>query len=104
MHHLDRPHLRGRIAGALGAALSLALLAPGCETTKPKSNAAPKIVYPTLAPKSDVPEFMKGTIWELTERTNDEPYATASYGLVGRLRGTGDSTVSLPVRQWMIKQ
>ena len=105
MHHPARPHLRRRrVACAIGACLTAALLAPGCETTKPKANTAVKITYPTLAPKSDVPEFVKGSVWELTERTNDEPYATASYGLVARLRGTGDSTVSLPVRQWMIKQ
>src|SRR5687767_10022835 len=104
MHHLDRHPLRRRTACALGAALSVALLLGGCASEKPKQNNAAVVTYADLGPKADVPEYMKGSIWELTERTNDEPSAAATYGLVGRLRGTGDSMVSLPVRQWMIKQ
>src|SRR5688500_10865508 len=106
MHHPARhlAALRHRRAGrALAAALSAALLAAGCQK-QPEQKVQPLIKYPELAKKENVPEFMRGSIWELTERTNDEPYVAASYGLVGRLRGTGDSTASLPVRRWMEKE
>src|SRR5688572_18246792 len=107
MHHPARhPVLRPRLVGRalLGAAaLSAALLFAGCHK-QPDQRMQPLIKYQELGRKENVPAFMQGTIWELTERTNDEPYVSATYGLVGRLRGTGDSTASLPVRQWMHKQ
>src|SRR3712207_6596628 len=108
MHHLERhPALRrhGRSVGrALTAVvLSAAIFAVGCQK-QAEQKVQPLVKYKELGKKENVPAFMQGTIWELTERTNDEPYVSASYGLVGRLRGTGDSTASLPVRQWMHKQ
>ena len=39
---------------------------------------------PSSGKKQNVPPFMKGTICELTERGNDEPYACRRYGLVGQ--------------------
>ena len=108
MHHLDSHHRPGRFRAALGAlaaTVALGLVAtPGCQQEKPKENKFAKISYTDLGEKPNVPAFMKGTIWELTDRTNDEPYNSATYGLVGRLRDTGDATASLPVRQWMIKE
>src|SRR3954462_15449366 len=105
MYHPDRPLPLRYLAGALGAAaLSAALVVPGCANEKPAGNKEAMIRYKDLGDKAGVPDVLKGTIYELTDRTNDEPYRTATYGLVGRLRGTGDSTVSLQVRQWMIKQ
>src|SRR5687768_5719854 len=104
IHNLAR-HLRLRnvLAGAC-AALSVFLLIPGCSNQKPKERSALKIRYATMEKRPDVPTIFKGTIWETTTRTNDESYVSAPYGLVGRLRGTGDTTASLQVRQWMIKQ
>ena len=83
----------------LAAALPLA----GCSGRKPKERKAP-VRYPTLGDKKGVPDFMKGTVWEGVELANDEPYAVSSYGLVGRLRNTGDSTAPGAVRQWMTKE
>ena len=106
MHHLDS-HLRFRFRatfGALAATLALGLVLPGCKQEQPQENKLARINYSELGEKPDVPAFMKGTIWELTDRTNDEAYNSATYGLVGRLRDTGDAMASLPVRQWMIKE
>src|SRR3978361_301598 len=83
------------------AALILAPIFAGCKNEQAAKNKALLVRYKSLPPKEDVSSFMKGTIWELTDRGNDEGYASATYGLVGRLRGTGDCTVSLPVREWM---
>ena len=95
------PHTRP-LAGLL-TCLGLVLgLAGGCEDTTPP----PKIVskYPTLPPKSNVPDFMVGTIWERTNVGNDKPYAVSGYGLVVNLQHTGDSTASARVRNYIVKQ
>ena len=101
-HPARHPGLRHAVTGlAACAALACAVMV-GCQKQEPAPK--PFVSYVDLGAKPDVPPYMKGTIWELTNRTNDEPYAIASYGLVSRLRGTGDTTMSLPVRQWMHKQ
>lgn len=101
MHHLDR-HPRRLLRRALSATVLACAVLTGCQSQeKPK---APVMSYANLGAREEVPPYMKGTIWELANRTNDESYAVATYGLVGRLRGTGDSTASLQVRQWMVKQ
>lgn len=103
--HTTARHPRIRLAAAaLGAACAMALPLVGCKTGASQENAALKVRYPELGARPDVPAYMKGTIWEQTNLTNNEDFCTASYALVGRLRGTGDSTASLPVRQWMIQQ
>jgi hypothetical protein len=95
---------RLRLVGALSAALAIIPAFTGCKNEKAADNAALKVRYKDLGPKEEVPAFMKGTVWEMTERTNDEYFASSIYGLVGRLRGTGDCTASLQVREWIIKQ
>ena len=57
-----------------------------------------------IGPKKNVPPFMAGSIWERTEVSNADPFPISSYGLVGRLRGTGDSTAPTPVRNWMLRE
>lgn len=106
MHTAARhPYTRPRLLSAtLAAAIAMVLPLAGCTTKVKQGNLELNTRYTDLGPKKDVPPYMKGTIWELTHRTNDEPYPVAGYALVGRLRGSGDSTASLPVRQWMIKQ
>src|SRR5690349_18618613 len=99
MHHPDSHHGRLR---TVFAALVAGVLISGCaqEPAKPKP---PVIKYTTLHP-ANLPPYLQGTVGELAQRTNDEPYATATFGLVGGLRGTGDTTASLQVREWMTKQ
>jgi hypothetical protein len=105
MHHPDSHHRLRNLAGvvlvaaAVGAGL---FVTAGCQQ-KADAPKPPPQRYTELRDK-DLPPFLQGTVGQLAERTNDEPYASATYGLVGRLRGTGDSTASLQVREWMLKQ
>src|SRR5688572_25177963 len=103
-HPRPRRRIKNVTAALSAAALALALPLAGCKNEVKQGNPEIKVRHADLPNKPDVPTYMKGTIWEATNRMNDEPYAVASYALVGRLRGTGDSTAALPVRQWMIKQ
>jgi len=85
------------IAGALGAVASLA----SCSSVKaPK----PVIRYASLPPKP-VPAYMKNTIFERVDMVDAEPLPLSGYGIVARLKGTGDNKV-LPtaVRDYVIKQ
>ncbi|QOV90607.1 flagellar basal body P-ring protein FlgI [Humisphaera borealis] len=85
------------------ATLSVAgILTTGCtnQTEAPK----PKERFTKLPDAVNLPDFMEGTIYEKTELINTQPYNVSSYGLVGQLRGTGDSTASNVVRQYMVKE
>ena len=92
--HRRRRPLRIRLATSLSvtaaAALAVGVAVVGCASDTGKENAKTKQRYATLDPKKDFPAYMKGTIWELTQRNYDGDLATSSYGLVGRLRGTGE--------------
>jgi hypothetical protein len=90
------------LSGVLLVGVAAAFVFTGC-TQKAEAPKPPPQRYTQLKPK-ELPPFLQGTVGELSERTNDEPYAVATYGLIGRLRGTGDSTASLQVREWMVKQ
>ena len=52
----------------------------------------------------DVPPYMKGSVYEITNLANVDPSQASGYGLVGRLRATGDTTAPTSVRQWMVKE
>lgn len=60
--------------------------------------------YHDLGPKKNLPPYLKGSVFELTEVANHVPYPVSAYGLVGQLRGTGDTDAPAAVRQWMIKE
>jgi hypothetical protein len=95
-------HVSGRLLRA-GAATLLSLALFGCGTT-PAAKPAPPL-WPTLPPKSDVPSYMVGTVWERTDPSNTEPYHVSGYGLVVNLHGTGDNTnVPGTIRSYMVKQ
>jgi hypothetical protein len=108
MHHPDshrRLRRRRHFAGVLrstAAAVGAGFLVAGCQQ-KAETPKPPPQRYTELRDK-ELPPFLQGTVGQLAERTNDEPYVSATYGLVGRLRGTGDTTASLQVREWMLKQ
>ncbi len=75
----------------------------GCEP-QTKKPLQPITRYPTLPPKK-VPEFMKGTVYELTDLTNTEPLLASGYGLVVNLQpGAGDTKAPVTVRDYMIKE
>jgi hypothetical protein len=94
----------------LGLSLALALVvagvtAAGCGKKDDRRTAKmPPSRYPDLGPKKGMPEYLKGIIYERVELENVTPYPVSAYGLIGRLRGTGDSFAPTPVRSWMIKE
>ncbi len=60
--------------------------------------------YPKLPPKN-VPAFMKGTIFELSDIDNRAPYLVSSYGLVVGLNGTGNNNgAPMAVRDYLVDQ
>ena len=94
--------------GVLGVC-ALALLAimsiGGCTETDQKKPEPLPPRYPTLPPKENVPEFMKGTVYEMADVTNKDPYPVYGYGLVVGLDGTGDNTgTSLGLRNFMVDE
>src|SRR5437016_4175033 len=73
-----------------------ALIAIGCASDDRKKAEPPPPRYPTLPPKTNVPPFMKGTIYEVADMDNKTPYLVSGYGLVVGLDGTGDNTDAPP--------
>ncbi|HEY0008504.1 MAG TPA: flagellar basal body P-ring protein FlgI [Tepidisphaeraceae bacterium] len=84
----------------LTGAAGLLLLLTGC-TQKPVAPPAP---VQARLPQKEVPEFLKGSIWEQVDVANVEPMRVSGFGLVVNLSGTGDTRAPNPVREYMIKQ
>ncbi len=89
------------LAMAMACAMGLATLT-GCP--KPVAPDAPRERYRAIPADPAMPVFLKGTIKDLTVSANTTPFPVSSYGLVTGLRGTGDSTSSATVRDWMLKE
>lgn len=98
---LHRPLLRSLVGCSLATAVALVVTSAGCTRSEPPPKAAPR--YATL-PMKKVPEFMKGTVFERTDVLSTQAFPVSAYGLVARLRNTGDSTAPTPVRDYMINQ
>lgn len=62
----------------------------GCTETKKKAEPPPPR-YSTLPPRENLPNFMKGTIYEIANIENNEPYPISGYGLVADLMNTGNN-------------
>src|SRR3954469_20167056 len=86
---------------AIGAGVVLTTTLTGCSERKaPK----PVVRYATL-PAKQVPAFLKNTIFERVDLVDAQPLPLSGYGVVARLKGTGDNKV-LPstVRNYIIKE
>jgi len=83
------------VAGAMITGLT------GC-TQAPAKPAPPRY---TWIGKRDVPPFMNGTVYEVTNLQNTEPFLISGWGLVVNLGGTGGSQqVPNNVKAYMIKE
>jgi hypothetical protein len=89
----------GVLAGALGAAALLVSF--GCKPDPPPPHEEPR--WPVL-PMAQVPDFMRGTLFERIRFTNTDPMPVYGYGLVVNLHGTGDCTAPTWVRDYIAKQ
>jgi len=96
-------------------AVFAALLIAGCTTTKMTTKdgkpiskvkgTPPKPQYATLAPRTNLPAFMKGTIYEFADVENKDPYPVSGFGLVVGLANTGDNNgTPLAVRNAIIDE
>ena len=109
--HLKTPVRRNHIARcALALGCLSAVVAAAGSTGCSKKDKGPNTLdtlpsrYPDLGAKKGVPDYMKGSVFQFVELANADAYPVSSYGLVGRLRGTGDSTAPSAVREWMIRE
>src|SRR5690606_28793989 len=85
----------------------IAIGAAGCGKgrAKPPADGKPVVqsVYPVLPPAENLPDFMKGTLFELAVTMDTEPLVVSGYGLVAELRNTGDTTVPMVVREYILR-
>ena len=104
-----------KVCGPRGCAmLVVALLLAGCTTTTTKGGKViannvkgtpPKPQYATLVPRTNLPAFMKGTIYEFADVENKDPYPVSGFGLVVGLSNTGDNNgTPLAVRNSIIDE
>ena len=91
----------GRLLLLLTCAAGVTLAAAGCAGKPRKQITSP---YQNLGPRKNLPPYLKGSVYELVELANNEPLSVSSYGLVGQLRGTGDTKAPPAVRQWVTKE
>ena len=91
-----------RAFACLSLCLAAAVACTGCSQGKKKPQIAAR--YQDVGPKKQLPPYLKGSVFELTELANHVAYPVSAYGLVGSLRGTGDTDAPPAVRQWMIKE
>src|SRR5215471_17245778 len=89
------------VAVTAACAIGITMLT-GCP--KPVDPPKAAIRYKPIPADPHMPEFLKGSIYELTVAQNAGDFPVNSYGLVTGLRGTGDSTAPAVVREWMIKE
>jgi hypothetical protein len=91
-------------ARAAGWCLLLAGLLAGCTEQAPPKPEPPKPRYP-VQPLRAVPEYLRGTVYELVDSGNKDPYLVSGYGLVVGLMQTGDNRgVPIGVRNFMVTQ
>ena len=90
----------------LAMASAAVLTGAGCsdpENNRP-SATQPVIRYQSLGLRA-VPDYLKGTVYEMSNLQDTKPFLVSGFGLVVRLRGTGDnSAIPAPVRDYLIKE
>lgn len=94
---------RRRIVAALTAALSVALLG-GCVNPFKLKPEKPVVRYTALPPRN-VPDYLRGTIYERVDLMDVQPQLVSGFGLVVNLENTGDNQqVPTAVREYMLRE
>ena len=93
-------------ARTLALSLAAALVAlPGCGPTKQPTKIAPAPKYVVIPPRSDIPDWLKGSIMEQVDLGATEPFRVSNFGLVVLKKPTGDaSNIPNNVREYMIRE
>ncbi len=95
---------RWLICAACGLLLAGPLALTGCAPDKPNVTPPPAR-YTEIPARENVPDFMRGTIWEIADVENKVYYPVSSYGLVVGLRGTGNNSgTPMSVRGHMLDE
>ena len=80
-------------------------LAAGCNETEKSRPSTTQPISLRSQGLRQVPEYLKGTIYECANLQDTNPLVVSGYGLVVGLRGTGDnSAVPRTVREYMVKE
>jgi len=86
------------------AVLSGSVLMFGCASKAKPTEQAVVPRYQQLPPKQ-VPEWLRGSVFEQVDMTNTDPYLVSGFGLVVNLDRTGsDANIPSSVRQYMSNQ
>lgn len=82
----------------------VAVVYSGCSGNPRTKSKSPVLAskYQQL-PAREVPDFLKGSLLELCELYNAQPFPVSSFGLVTNLRGTGDTTAGAAVYEFIRK-
>lgn len=98
---MNRPHRLLRVSVGCVVAISLLAGVTSCQQNADKPKP-PR--YPSEA-KRVVPPFMVGTLYEVANLQNDQPFLVSGWGLVVNLNGTGGSRqLSNNVKAFMVKE
>lgn len=101
LRSLRHPRL-GRLLAQLSAVCLTTALIGGCGGDGSRKPEPAKPRYTDRGLKA-VPAYLKDTILERADLENTAPFPVSGYGLVSGLRGTGENTVPLAVREYMIR-
>lgn len=94
---------RRRIVAALAAALVAGSFA-GCVNPFKMKPEKPVVRYTALPPRN-MPEYLRGTIYERVDLMDVQPQLVSGFGLVVNLDNTGDNQqVPTAVREYMIRE
>lgn len=102
---LRRPAVGLMITGLVAGGLLVGSVT-GCGGGNKAQTKRERAVLPSPYPKlpaAQVPDFMRGTIYDLAVTRDQEAKVVSGFGLVAELRNTGDTTVSNPVREYIIR-
>lgn len=91
--------------GVMFGLVWVSLITAGCTPTERVKATPPPSRYTTLAPKTNLPDYLKGTVLELAQVEQNTPYSVSGYGLIVGLANTGDNRgVPQAVRGAMIDE
>lgn len=91
------------LASILLSVLIPGLIGCGGRDAKPKTSTGIPSQHAPLPPAANLPDFLRGTIYEYAIVLDTEPLNVSGFGLVVNLRGTGDTTVPTVVREYIIR-